>query len=111
MANIAGNFSIVGGNYVSQSFFPSTAFVVQATGAITNNTYKLQQIPDNLEDDDTNWQDTPLGTTVTEISDSARILIGNYAKGFKYRIIRSGTGTSTPTFYWGNSTNVRYTYG
>ena len=88
----------------SNVFYPKSSFAVQGVGTISNNTFKVQQLP---EQEDSGWIDSPTIGSVDEISDSDRLVVLNAYKGFKYKVVREGTGNSVPSVYWGVAATVQ----
>ena len=88
----------------SNVFYPKSSFAVQAVGTITNNAFKVQQLP---EQETGGWIDSPTIGSIDEIDDTDNILVLNAYKGFKYKVVRTGSGESVPSVYWGVAATVQ----
>ena len=110
MANILSNVRHPGGDLVTEAFRPQTNFQISVHGTITKD-YNVMTLPDEIADTET-WISAAVGGTMTDLTDSNRLVSVNYAKGYKYRI-EAATGDIEvgATFYWGNSTSVNYSVG
>ena len=94
----------------SDSFLPKSSFVLQAVGTIDSNVeFIVQQIPYQLDDTSTAWAAAPM--TPTAIESDTPVATINFAYGYKYRIMKSGSGTQSTTgltFHFGNGTFLSY---
>ena len=98
-------------NDTSESFEPKSSFMLMAVGTVAANvTFTVEWLPNDLPDNTATWYEAD-GTPTINASD--RLAKVNYAKGFKYRIKRTGTGNqnSAVNFYWGNVTTIQHVYG
>lgn len=98
-------------NDTSEKFEPKASFMLMAVGAVQANvTFTVEWLPDNLPENTATWYEAD-GTAA--INASTRLAKVNYAKGFQYRIKRTGTGNqnSSIEFYWGNVTTVQHAFG
>ena len=96
-------------NDTSASFSAQSSFFLMAVGTLQSNvTFTVEWLPDNEADNSTDWQEAN-GTSVA-LSGTTKVAAINYAKGFKFRIKRSGTGNQNTEvkFYWGHTTTITY---
>lgn len=93
----------------SGSFIPKASFVVQAVGTIDANVqFIVQQLPYQLADTSTSWATAPMSPVAIEADSPVSTV--NYAYGFKYRIMKGGTGTQSTAglvFHIGHGTVER----
>ena len=98
-------------NDTSNAFFVKSSFFLMAVGDLkTNVTFTVEWLPDNEPDNSTEWQEAN-GTTVA-LSGTTKVAAVNFAKGFKFRVKRTGTGNQNEAikFYWGHTTNLTYVF-
>ena len=88
----------------SNVFYPKTSFAVQIVGTITNNAFKVQQLP---QQESSGWIDSPTVGPIDEIDDTDNILVINAYKGLKYKVVRTGAGNSVPSVYWAVAATVQ----
>lgn len=94
----------------SETFKMQSSFCVQAIGPSFTFTYKVEQLPEQLPDDSGLWTDAVMQGTVSTVTDAHRIAVPLTFLGMKYRVVRSGTSTETPSIYVGVSTDVQHSF-
>ena len=116
MANVltyTGQGTGAGDNDISESLKDATAsfFMVPIGDIKTNVEFVIEWLPGDEPDNSTAWQ-TASGTNTT-LNATNRAAAVNFAKGFKYRVRRTGTGNQNEDikFYWGHVTTTNYFFG
>lgn len=93
----------------SESFEPNAAFQISVHGA-TARTISVKTLPTNIADSG-DWIDADVVTTGDTLTSNRRLVIVNFAKGYKYRLeTDSGNIESTASFYWGDVTTQLWVY-
>lgn len=93
----------------SNPFKPKGSFQVHMIGTIDSGaTFTVQQLPIQVDNSSNAWTTATGSPANVAFTNTQRIVSVNYAYGFKYRILKTGTQSTALTFYAGQLTSNNF---